>query len=68
MDKEQSFYLLVGFVETVRNMRQCQSDYFKTRNKEYLFKSKALEKQIDNFISNFKLNTIKHDENSERKT
>lgn len=38
------------FYEKVKEMRQAQKMYFKTRRTDYLRKSKALEKEIDREI------------------
>ena len=38
------------FTELVRDMRQAQRQYFKTRNPEILEKSKQLEKAVDSEI------------------
>lgn len=35
------------FVELVRQMRLAQKEYFKTRSRDVLIKSKCLEKRID---------------------
>lgn len=39
------------FFNLVEQMRQNQKDYFKTRSKEALKKSKELEKQVDDEIA-----------------
>lgn len=38
------------FFEKVAAMRQAQRDYFKTRDKEVLIRSKQLEKEVDDEI------------------
>ena len=38
------------FIELVRAMRAAQKEYFRTRTGTALKKSKALEKQVDDFI------------------
>lgn len=38
------------FFDKVASMRQAQRDYFKTRDKEVLIKSKQLEKEVDDEI------------------
>lgn len=38
------------FFDKVSAMRQAQRDYFKTRDKEVLIKSKQLEKEVDDEI------------------
>lgn len=44
------------FVKTVQEMRKYQKEYFKTRNKVALAKSKELERKLDNMLSNFAFN------------
>ena len=39
------------FVSLVREMRECQRKYFRTREKSVLMRSKALEKQVDEALS-----------------
>ena len=39
------------FVKLVSDMREAQRNYFKTRDRSWLEKSKALERQVDNQIS-----------------
>lgn len=50
---EQQFY------ELVKEMREAQRAYFKTRDKSWLNKSKDLEKQVDQAIKEFFDNQIK---------
>lgn len=38
------------FVKLVAQMREAQRNYFKTRDRSWLAKSKALERQVDNLI------------------
>lgn len=39
------------FNSLVREMRNAQREYFRTRSKESLMKSKALEKRVDEALS-----------------
>ena len=39
------------FNSLVREMRKAQKEYFRTRSKESLMKSKTLEKQVDDALS-----------------
>lgn len=39
------------FNSLVREMRNAQREYFRTRSKERLMKSKALERRVDNALS-----------------
>ena len=39
------------FYSLVREMRNAQREYFRTRSKDSLMKSKALEKQVDEALS-----------------
>lgn len=39
------------FVKLVADMREAQRNYFKTRDRSWLDKSKALERQVDNQIA-----------------
>lgn len=39
------------FIELVREMRNAQKEYFKTRDKNVLLKSKELERKVDTFVS-----------------
>lgn len=39
-----------SLVSTVKQMREAQREYFRTRNPEALRKSKALEKRVDEMI------------------
>lgn len=40
----------LDFFILVRDMRQLQKDYFRTRDREVLVKSKELEKRVDEEI------------------
>jgi len=42
------------FIDTVREMRDNQKQYFKTRNKSALIESKRLEKEVDTQIDHLK--------------
>lgn len=46
--KPEEFYLLVA------NMRNAQKEYFRTRSRDLLSKSKQLEKQVDDEIKRAK--------------
>lgn len=39
------------FIELVREMRNAQKEYFKTRDKSVLLKSKELERKVDSFLT-----------------
>lgn len=39
------------FIDMVRSMRQAQVNYFKTRDKWQLEKSKSLERQVDKVLA-----------------
>jgi len=41
----------LDFMLLVKNMRQCQQRYFKTRDKAILIASKQLEASVDKFIA-----------------
>lgn len=41
---------MTEFMQLVREMRKAQKEYFKTRDKDVLAKSKQLEKRVDNEI------------------
>ncbi len=41
------------FITLVREMRDAQKEYFKTRNKIILAKSKDLERKVDKMLSQF---------------
>ena len=38
---------------TMKLMREAQKEYFRTRDKQALQKSKALEKRVDNMIDEY---------------
>ena len=39
------------FIELVRQMREAQKEYFRTRDKNVLQRSKELERKVDTYIS-----------------
>ena len=39
------------FIKTVQEMRNAQKEYFRTRDKAILAKSKELERKVDNMLS-----------------
>ena len=41
---------MIEFMQLVREMRKAQKEYFKTRDKDVLAKSKQLEKRVDDEI------------------
>jgi len=41
---------VADFIDSVREMRAAQRDYFRTRDKDIMRKSMALEKQVDDAI------------------
>lgn len=41
---------MTDFMQLVREMRKAQKEYFKTRDKDVLAKSKQLEKRVDDEI------------------
>ena len=41
---------MTEFMQLVREMRKAQKEYFKTRNKDVLAKSKQFEKRVDDEI------------------
>lgn len=43
---------MTEFMQLVREMRKAQKEYFKTRDKDVLAKSKQLEKRVDDEIKN----------------
>lgn len=45
---------IADFINLVEQMRIAQKSYFKTRSYESLTKSKSLEKQVDNLLSDRK--------------
>lgn len=40
------------FTDMVKEMRQCQNQYFKSRDQSSLIKSKEAERKVDNYIEN----------------
>ena len=40
-----------GFMQLVKQMREAQREYFRTRSREALQQSKALEKRVDEEIA-----------------
>ena len=40
-----------GFMQLVKDMREAQKEYFSTRSKESLQRSKALERRVDEEIA-----------------
>lgn len=53
------------FIELVREMRNAQKEYFKTRDKSVLLKSKELERKVDSFLAH-KVKTNKQHYSNER--
>ena len=47
------------FEKLVDEMRSAQINYFRTRSKEYLQQSKQLEKKVDEYLLNKKINQQK---------
>ena len=41
----------VEFYSLVKEMREAQKEYFRTRSKDSLIKSKSLEKRVDEVLS-----------------
>jgi hypothetical protein len=46
------------FIDLVRQMRTAQKEYFKTRDKGVLERSKSLERQVDRYIVEQTANTV----------
>ena len=44
------------FIELVREMRNAQKEYFKTRDKNVLQRSKELEREVDSFLAQLVIN------------
>ena len=44
------------FIELVREMRNAQREYFKTRDKKVLQRSKELERKVDSFLEQLVIN------------
>lgn len=45
---------LYNLVELISSMRTAQKEYFKTRNKGMLYKSKELESRVDKLVASIK--------------
>jgi hypothetical protein len=45
--KLQNYTTMKEFIELVREMRNAQKEYFKTRTKDALNRSKELERKVD---------------------
>lgn len=41
------------FITTVKDMREAQKEYFRTRDRQVLQRSKALEKRVDALIAEY---------------
>lgn len=41
------------FITTVKAMREAQKEYFRTRDRQILLKSKTLEKRVDDYIAQY---------------
>jgi hypothetical protein len=52
--KLKNYTTMKEFIELVREMRNAQKEYFKTRSRDLLSKSKQLEKQVDDEIKRAK--------------
>ena len=48
--KLQNYTTMKEFIELVREMRNAQKEYFKTRSKDVLNRSKELERKVDNYL------------------
>jgi hypothetical protein len=48
--KLQNYTTMKEFIELVREMRNAQKEYFKTRSKDALNRSKELERKVDNYL------------------
>ena len=44
--------MIEEFNKTIQEMRNAQKEYFKTRDRVSLAKSKELERKVDNMLSN----------------
>jgi hypothetical protein len=44
--------MIEEFIKTIQEMRNAQKEYFKTRDRVSLAKSKELERKVDNMLSN----------------
>lgn len=47
---------IIDFVETVRDMRINQKNFFATRSHDYLMKAKSLERKIDDMLGRIIVN------------
>lgn len=45
--------IMKDFITTVKAMREAQKEYFRTRDRQILLKSKTLEKRVDDFITQY---------------
>ena len=45
--------IMKDFITTVKDMREAQKEYFRTRDRQVLQRSKALEKRVDAFIAEY---------------
>jgi hypothetical protein len=50
---------MIQFVRTVKEMRTEQKNYFATRKKKHLFKSKELERKVDELLEQIDLKQLK---------
>jgi hypothetical protein len=48
--KLQNYTTMKEFIELVREMRNAQRAYFRTRSKDALNRSKELERKVDNYL------------------
>lgn len=46
--------IMKDFITTVKAMREAQKEYFRTRDRQVLQRSKALEKRVDDYIAQYK--------------
>lgn len=45
--------IMKDFITTVKAMREAQKEYFRTRDRQVLQRSKALEKRVDALIAEY---------------
>lgn len=45
--------IMKDFITTVKAMREAQKEYFRTRDRQVLQRSKALEKRVDTLIAEY---------------
>lgn len=45
--------IMRDFITTVKAMREAQKEYFRTRDRQVLQRSKALEKRVDALIAEY---------------